>query len=62
MATSAVRWHLGEPMDRGAVAEFRRRGYGGGPDEFAKVFDLIATAAKGLGAELAAMFGGAGDG
>ena len=118
-------WHLGEPMNRGALAELRRRGYdgsehrarqigpawldrfdlliatdssnlralqrmasgasanrvmllrsfdpqapagaevpdpyGAGPDEFARVFDLIAAAAKGLVAELAAMFDGAGD-
>lgn len=31
--------------------------YGGGAEEFAEVFDLIAAAAKGLVAELAAMFG-----
>ncbi len=36
--------------------------YGGGPDEFAKVFELIAAAARGLVGELAAMFAGAGDG
>jgi protein-tyrosine-phosphatase len=36
--------------------------YGAGADEFARVFDLIAAAAKGLVAELAAMFDGAGDG
>lgn len=34
--------------------------YGGGPDEFGEVFDLIAAAASGLVGELAAMFGGAG--
>jgi protein-tyrosine phosphatase len=32
--------------------------YGGGPDEFAEVFELIARAARGLAAELAAMFAG----
>ena len=36
--------------------------YGGGPDEFAEVFELIEAAAKGLVGELAAMFAGAGDG
>jgi len=36
--------------------------YGGGPDEFAEVFELIAAAAKGLVGELAAMFADPGDG
>ena len=36
--------------------------YGGGPDEFAEVFELIAAAAKGLVGGLAAMFADADDG
>jgi protein-tyrosine phosphatase len=34
--------------------------YGGGPDEFAEAFELIAAAASGLVAELAVLFAGAG--
>lgn len=35
--------------------------YGGGPDQFAEVFELIAAAARGLVAGLAEMFAGTGD-